>query len=88
HFLMGQFDDAIDLMRRVLTRNPDHLIANLILGSALVEIGDVESAKHCANEMMRISPNYKLDVAIERMPYKNTAHVERHAVNLRRAGLD
>jgi adenylate cyclase len=88
HFLLGRFDEAIELMRRVLTRNPDHLVANFILGSALVEIGQIEAAQQCTQEILRISPDYNLDATRERMPYKNKATVDRHAQNLRQAGLE
>ncbi|MFT5418460.1 MAG: adenylate cyclase [Gammaproteobacteria bacterium] len=86
-FLLGDYDEAIALMRRVLTRNPNHLIAHMILASALVEAGQLEAAKFPAEEILRISPNYQLDITLERMPYKNFAVVEKHVQNLRQTGV-
>jgi adenylate cyclase len=86
-FLLGDFNEAIALMRRVLTRNPNHLIAHLILASALVEGGQLEAAKFSAEEVLRISPNYQLDITLERMPYKDSTLVERHVRNLRQTGV-
>ncbi len=87
HWMLGNNEESIRLMKRAVTRNPDHLVAHLLLVSCYVETGREEAARLEAGEVLRISPDYSIDLARTRMPYKNTQMRERVLENLRKAGM-
>ncbi len=87
HKLLGDYEKAIALFKRVLARNPDHLVAHLTLAVTYVEAGQREAARREGQEVLRISPSYSLELAHTRTPYKDGAMVERQVECLRAAGL-
>jgi adenylate cyclase len=74
-------------LRRVVTRNPDHLTAHVVLAVIYSELGREEEAQAEAAEILRINPHYSLEVVRQRMPYKEQAALERVLEGLRKAGL-
>ena len=88
HRLLGNNEEAIPFFKRVVTRNPDHLVARLMLAASYIETGQNEAAQTEAREILRISPNYSLELARERMPYRYPEVVERQFESLRKAGLE
>lgn len=87
HRLLKNYDDAITIFRRVITRNPDHLIAHVMLTSCYVETEQLDEAKLEAQEVLRINPSYSVEVSNRRSPYKDTDQTRRQTDSLRRAGL-
>src|SRR5262245_4133828 len=85
--LVGRSEEAIAALRRVVTRNPDHLVAHLTLAVVYSELGQEAEARAEVAEILRISPQYSLAVAGQRVPYKDQATVERQLAALRKAGL-
>jgi tetratricopeptide (TPR) repeat protein len=87
HRLLQNYDQAIAISRRVITRNPDHLIAHLMLCSCYVEIDRLDEAKPHGAEVLRINPDYSVAVSDRRSPYKNREDTERQTNSLCRGGL-
>jgi len=85
--LLQNYDDAIALFRRVITRNPDHLLTHVMLTTCYVERDRMDDARREAAEVLRINPDYSVEGSDNRSPYKNPADRERQAHSLRRAGL-
>jgi adenylate cyclase len=85
--LMEQYDKAIPPLKRVLTRNPDHISAHLTLALAYSELGREEEARAEVAEALRIDPHYSLETLRQSAPSKDRALMERHMEALRRAGL-
>jgi adenylate cyclase len=87
HRLLGNYEDAIRNFQRVVTRNPDHLVTHLMLAASFVETEQFDAAKIEAQEVLRISPDFSVDVSHRRSPYKLQAETDRQTASLRRAGL-
>ena len=84
---MGRHAEAIAALQRVLSRNPDHLHAHVNLLAAYSESGQEAEARAEAAEILRINPNYSLEVLGQRLPFKDQAELERLLTALRKAGL-
>ena len=87
HYLMEQYNEAIDILEQVLNRNPDRLSAHAYLAAIYSELGREEEARAEVVEVLRISPNYSLEVARQRALYKDQVALERYVDGLRKAGL-
>ena len=87
HRLLGNYDEAITIFRRVVTRNPDLMVAHLMLAACYAETDRDDEARVAAQEVMRISPNFSLALSHARSPYKNEAEIKRQTDSLLRAGL-
>jgi adenylate cyclase len=85
--LAGRPEEALGALRRVVTRNPDHLTAHVLLAAIYSELGREEEARAEAAEILRINPKYSLAVVRERIPYKDLAILEPQLAALRKAGL-
>jgi adenylate cyclase len=85
--LMGRHAEAMATLKRVLLRSPDYLPAHSELLVAYSESGREAEARAEAAEILRLNPNWSLEVWQQRMPYKDPAMLERHLAALRKAGL-
>ena len=68
-------------------RYPDILGAHLTLAAVYSELGKESEARAEAAEVLRINPNFSLEVHKQRVPIKDLAMLERHIAALRKAGL-
>jgi adenylate cyclase len=62
--------------------------AHVLLAAAYSEVGREDEARAEAAEVLRLSPQYSLDVMRQRWPYKDPVQLERLLVALRKAGLN
>ncbi len=85
--LTGQYEEGIAAYQRALSRNPNFLPAHIGLTVIYSESGREGEARAEAVEVLRVSPNYSLAVARQRIPYKDPAVLERTLAALRKAGL-
>jgi adenylate cyclase len=85
--LAGRPEEAIAPLKRFLTRYPDILGAHLTLAAVYSELGKEAEARAEASEVLRLNPNFSLEVHRQRSPYKDLAGLERHLTALRKAGL-
>src|SRR5262245_3995586 len=76
HYLLRQYEEAIAVLKRVLTRNPDHASTYGYLGAIYSELGRLEEARDQMAEALRLNPAYSLSVARQRLPYKDPAELE------------
>jgi tetratricopeptide (TPR) repeat protein len=84
---MGRHEEAITALKQVLTRSPNHLGTHVRLAVSYSELGREKEARAEAAEILRISPDYSLEVARQRLPFKDPAKLERFLAALRKAGL-
>jgi len=82
-----RIDEAIEVLKRGVIRNPDFLGIRLTLAGLYVEIGDREKARIEVEEVLRISPYFSLKVFQEMVPTKNVEMIERMLDLLHKAGL-
>ena len=87
YYLAGQYEEAIQTMKRCVTRDPDFLPAHRNLAVIYSELGRDEEARAAVAEVLRISPEASLGLWRQRMPYKDRAILERFIDGLRKAGL-
>ncbi|HJY80672.1 MAG TPA: adenylate/guanylate cyclase domain-containing protein [Candidatus Binatia bacterium] len=85
--LLGRLEEAITALRTLLSQNPDHLTAHILLAATYCELGREEEARAEATEILRINPNYSLTLVQERVPYKDSAPLDRQLTALRKTGL-
>jgi len=85
--LAGQPEDAIAPLKQYLSRYPNILDAHLTLAAVYRELGKDAEAQAEAAEVLRINPQFSLEVHTERVPIKDSAILERHIAALRKAGL-
>jgi tetratricopeptide (TPR) repeat protein len=83
----GRLEEAQILLRRFLGRYPHKLPAHLELAGAYSELGRDAEARAAIVEVLRINPQFSLEVYKQRVPIKDPAILERHIAALRKAGL-
>jgi adenylate cyclase len=87
YYLAGRPEEAIAPLKQFLTRYPNILSAHLTLAAVYSELGKETEARAEAAEVLRLNPQFSLDVHKERAPIKDPATLERHIAALRKAGL-
>lgn len=85
--MVERYEEARVSLQRYLTRYPNMLHAHLILAVVHSELGQVTEARQEAAEVLRLNPQFSLEIYRQRTPIKDPAVLERHVAALRRAGL-
>jgi adenylate cyclase len=83
----GRTEEAIAPLKKFLSRFPTFLGAHLTLAAVYSELGRETEARAEVAEVLRINPNFSLEVHKERALIKDPAMLERHIAALRKAGL-
>jgi adenylate cyclase len=86
YFAMGQFDEAVALLARIL-RDPGSDISRVLLASCYGHLGQAERARSEWAAALQINPEYSLDHRRRVLPYKDPGAFERVVDGLRKAGL-
>lgn len=87
YYLIGRTEQAIAALKKSLNSSPADLDAHLHLAAVYSELGQDAEAQAEAAEVLRINPNWSLEVWKQRVPYKDPAMLERGFAVLRKAGL-
>ena len=87
HCLLGQYEEATVVLRRVLAETPFWRSARALLVLALHETGKVEEARSEANEILRAAPRFSLTRWAESHPYGRRQDLDRYIGALRNSGL-
>ena len=74
-------------LKQYLTRYPNILKAHLTLTAVYSEVGRDAAARAEAAEVLRLNPQFSLEVHKQREPIKDPALLERQLAALRKAGL-
>src|SRR5262245_10143696 len=83
----GHYEEARAPLQRYLSRYPNFLPAHVMLAAVYSELGQAAEAQAEAAEVLRLNPNFSLEVHRQRMPIKDLAVLDRHIAALRKAGL-
>lgn len=83
----GRLEEAAALSQRLLQQFPNFLTSYLQLTDIYSQLGRETEARAAAAEVLRINPQFSLEVHKQRMPFKDPATLERHIAALRKAGL-
>jgi adenylate cyclase len=87
YYLAGRPEEALAPLKQFIARYPNILSAHLTLATVYSELGKEAEAHAEATEVLRINPQFSLEVHKERAPIKDPAVLERHITALRKAGL-
>ena len=85
--MAGHYEEARAPLQRFLSRYPNILPAHLALAVVYSELGQVAAARAEAAEVLRLNPQFLLEVHRQRMPITDPVVLERHLAALRKAGL-
>jgi tetratricopeptide (TPR) repeat protein len=83
----GRYAEARAPLQRYLSRYPNTLHIHLMLAVVYSELGQAAEARAEAAEVLRLNPQFSLEVHKQRAPIKDPAVLERHIAALRKAGL-
>jgi len=87
----GRQTEALATYKRVFDRNPSHadkFNAHLIQAILYVELGQEENARAEVEEILKLVPNFSVEVWGQRNPTKDQAQIKRDMAALREAGLN
>jgi len=87
YMLMGKYDEAVRLCKRLLQDQPDHWLGNIILTITYSKMGRMEDARAQAAEVLRLDPKFSVERWEKTSRLKNPDDRERGADALRKAGL-
>ncbi|NIO04326.1 MAG: tetratricopeptide repeat protein [Proteobacteria bacterium] len=85
--VMEQFEQAIEALERARIRDPDLFSTHIILATVYSRTERMDEARSEVEEIMRISPEFSLDMLRDRVPFIDQATFEASVEALRKAGL-
>jgi tetratricopeptide (TPR) repeat protein len=85
--LLGRYEEAITAFKRALSLNPNFWPARVQLTICYSELGQEKEARAQAAEVLRVSPNFLLEVLRQQSPAADPMETERIISALRKAGL-
>ena len=85
--LTGQYEEAIATFKQALTRNADYLLAHIFLAALYSGAGRPEQSQAEAAAVLRLNPQFSLEVWRQTLPVQDPAELERFLAFLRQAGL-
>src|SRR5713226_2402823 len=87
YYLAGKPEEAIAPLKQYLPRYPNILGPHLALAAVYSELGREAETRAEEAEVLRLNPQFSLEVHKQRVPLKDPAVLERHLAALRKAGL-
>ncbi len=87
HISMGQYDEAIAVLKQRLQRNSDSWMAFALLASCYGHLGRLEEGRAALAELLRINPGFSIERRRRTLPFKNPADFERRVEGMRKVGL-
>jgi adenylate cyclase len=88
YWLLGRYEEVIATEKRHLARNPDQLMAYLNLAVSSSLLGQEAEARAAAADVLRLNPDFSVEMARQTWPYKDPEDLERAIAALRQAGLE
>ena len=85
--MMGQYEEALVISKKLIQSHPDHLLGYLGLTATYSLMGRREEARAAFAEVLRIDPKFSLEDFAKNNLYKNEADWNRGIDALRKAGL-
>ncbi len=87
YYQLGRYEEAIDILKQRIVRNPDTDVSRVLLAASYGHLGRVAEARAAWAEALRINPNYSLEHRRQILPYKDPSDFDRLVEGLRKAGL-
>ena len=87
YLVAGDYKAAASLFRERILLSPKTDLSRAFLAVALGHLGEAEEAGQVWRELMEINPKYSFAEHVGRLPFRNTADVDRLAEGLSKAGI-
>jgi adenylate cyclase len=87
HLLMGQYEQAVELLQDAAERNPVFDRTHLLLAAAYGHLDMVDDAEWSITEALVINPDISITDEQENANYKRLEHLDLYLEGLRKAGL-
>ena len=87
HISLGQYEDAVVVLKQRQERNPDAATVYALLASCYGHLGHVAEGQNALAELFRINPEFSIEHRRRVLPFKNPDDFERRVEGLRKAGL-
>jgi TolB-like protein/Flp pilus assembly protein TadD len=86
-FCEGRYEIAADLAKKVTESFPNNPSAWRMLTSSCAHCGRDEDAKKALEQLLNLSPGLTIEACRQRVPAKQTTHLETYLDGLRKAGM-
>jgi TolB-like protein/class 3 adenylate cyclase/Flp pilus assembly protein TadD len=83
----GRYEESITACKKAIKRRPNNIFAHLILVAAYSMLGQEDTARATAAEVLRIDPEFSVEHFAKTRPHIDPANTARFAEALRKAGL-
>jgi adenylate cyclase len=87
YILTNLYQEGIEVLKRGITRNPEFLGTHLALAPIYAEMGRIKEAQQEVKEILRVSPDFSIQMLREMIPTKDVAIIERLIAAFGKAGL-
>lgn len=87
-FHLGRYEEAVDLLKQRLARNPVTDASRALLAASYGHLGRFDEARAAWQEVLRVNPEFSLEYRRKVLPYRNPEDFELIADGLRKAGLE
>ena len=84
---LGQFDEAVTVLKQRLARNPTSETSYALLASCYGHLGRIAEAQTAWAEVMKIAPDFSIERRRRILPFKNPEVFERRLEGMRKAGI-
>jgi TolB-like protein/Tfp pilus assembly protein PilF len=84
---LGQFEAAVETLKRRLERDPKSETGYALLASCYGHLGQIDESRSAWAEVMRIAPDFSVERRWGILPFKNPASYAHRVEGLRKAGL-
>jgi adenylate cyclase len=86
-FQLGRYEDAVELLKQRLARNPITDVSRSLLAACYGHLGRLDEARAAWAELLRVNPDFSLEYRRKVLPYKYPADFEVIVEGLRKAGI-
>ncbi len=84
---LGQFEAAVETLKRRLERDPKSETGYALLASCYGHLGQIDESRSAWAEVMRIAPDFSVERRWGILPFKNPAAYAHRVEGLRKADL-
>ena len=87
NYLLGDYEEAVNLARQAMRKNPDFLCPHFHLAAACGQLGRLDEAREALTAGDRLRPDVSEEFIKTVWPFANPAHLEAFLDGVRKAGL-
>jgi adenylate cyclase len=87
HFALGQFEEAVAVLKQRLERDPNSETSCALLASCYGHLGKIAESRAAWTEVTRIATDFSMERRRLVLPFKTPEFFERQVEGLRKAGL-